>query len=65
MKKNDDNKVIIARKYNIIPTCSEKKEWKKKVYDFTIEDLNKKIIDFEKKIKKQKDKKKKENCSEK
>jgi IS605 OrfB family transposase len=61
MKKNDDNKVIIARKYNIIPTCSEKKEWKKKVYDFTIEDLNKKIIDFEKKIKKQKDKKKKEN----
>lgn len=55
-----DNTIIITRKYALIPEHSDRKEWHKKVYNFTIEDLSRKIEYYEEKSKKEKDKKKKE-----
>lgn len=38
-----DNTITITRKYALIPEFSDRKEWKKRVYDFTINDLEQKI----------------------
>lgn len=59
-KDKNENTVTITRKYAIIPTSSEKKEWHKRVYNFTIEDLARKIEYYKEKSKKEKDKEKKE-----
>lgn len=37
---------IITRKFTIIPTHSERKEWEKKIYKYTIENLEKKIEEY-------------------
>lgn len=50
----------ITRKYALIPEFSDKKEWHKKVFDFTITNLSEKIEYYSGKIKKEKDSKKKE-----
>ena len=42
-KDKNENTVTITRKYALIPTSSERKEWHKRVYNFTIEDLTRKI----------------------
>lgn len=43
MKLNkDDTTITITRKYAIIPTSSEMKEWNKKIYIFTADKVNKK-----------------------
>ena len=39
MKKKDENRITITRKYVIIPVTSPCKEWNKKIYKYTIEDL--------------------------
>lgn len=49
----------ITRKYALIPEFSDKKEWHKKVHNFTIINLSKKIEYYSEKIKKEKDIKKK------
>lgn len=36
-KDKNENTVTITRKYALIPTSSERKEWYKRVYNFTIE----------------------------
>ena len=59
-KDKNENTVTITRKYAIIPTSSERKEWHKRVYNFTIEDLARKIEYYKEKSKKEKDKEKKE-----
>lgn len=38
-----ENTTTITRKYTLIPEFSDRKEWKKRVYDFTIKDLEQKI----------------------
>ena len=38
-----DNTITTTRKYALIPEFSDRKEWKKRVYDFTINDLEQKI----------------------
>lgn len=50
------DKITITRKYALIPTKSYKKEWNKKVCDFTLKDLEHKIEYFEQKLKKTKSK---------
>lgn len=59
-KDKNENTVTITRKYALIPTFSERKEWYKRVYNFTIEDLTRKIEYYKEKAKKEKDKEKKE-----
>lgn len=59
-KDKNENTVTITRKYALIPTSSERKEWYKRVYNFTIEDLTRKIEYYKEKSKKEKDKEKKE-----
>lgn len=59
-KDKNENTVTITRKYALIPTFSERKEWHKRVYNFTIEDLTRKIEYYKEKVKKEKDKEKKE-----
>lgn len=59
-KDKNENTVTITRKYALIPTFSERKEWHKRVYNFTIEDLARKIEYYKEKSKKEKDKDKKE-----
>lgn len=44
MKTNkDETTITITRKYAIIPTSSDMKEWNKKIYKFTVDKLEKKI----------------------
>lgn len=52
--------ITITRKYALVPEFSDKKEWHKKVFDFTIINLSEKIEYYSGKIKKEKDSKKKE-----
>lgn len=52
--------ITITRKYALIPEFSNRKEWNKRVHNFTIEDLGRKIEYYNEKIKKEKDSKKKE-----
>lgn len=59
-KDKNENTVTITRKYALIPTSSERKEWHKRVYNFTIEDLTRKIEYYKEKSKKEKGKEKKE-----
>ena len=59
-KDKNENTVTITRKYAIIPTSSERKEWHKRVYNFTIEDLTEKIEYYKGKLKKEKNKKEKQ-----
>ena len=59
-KDKNENTVTITRKYALIPVSSDKTQWYKKVYDFTIEDLTRKIEYYKEKLKKEKDKEKKE-----
>ena len=59
-KDKNENTVTITRKYALIPTFSDRKEWCKRVYNFTIEDLTRKIEYYKEKAKKEKDKEKKE-----
>ena len=59
-KDKNENTVTITRKYALIPVSSDKTQWYKKVYDFTIEDLTRKIEYYKEKLKKEKDKDKKE-----
>lgn len=59
-KDKNENTVTITRKYALIPTSSERKEWHKRVYNFTIEDLTIKIEYYKEKFKNEKDKEKKE-----
>lgn len=59
-KDKNENTVTITRKYALIPTSSDRKEWHKRVYNFTIEDLARKIEYYKEKSKKEKDKEKKE-----
>ena len=59
-KDKNENTVTITRKYALIPASSDKTQWHKKVYDFTIEDLARKIEYYKEKSKKEKDKEKKE-----
>lgn len=59
-KDKNENTVTITRKYALIPTSSDRKEWHKRVYNFTIEDLSRKIEYYKEKSKKEKDKEKKE-----
>ena len=53
-KDKNENTVTITRKYALIPTSSERKEWHKRVYNFTIEDLTRKIEYYKEKSKKEK-----------
>lgn len=55
-KDKNENTVTITRKYALIPTFSERKEWHKRVYNFTIEDLTRKIEYYKEKSKKENDK---------
>lgn len=64
-KDKNENTVTITRKYALIPTSSERKEWHKRVYNFTIEDLARKIEYYKDKSKKEKDKEKKEEIKNK
>lgn len=64
-KDRNENTVTITRKYALIPTSSERKEWHKRVYNFTIEDLARKIEYYKEKSKKEKDKEKKEEIKNK
>ena len=50
-KDKNENTVTITRKYALIPTSSERKEWHKRVYNFTIEDLTRKIEYYKEKSK--------------
>ena len=59
-KDKNENTVTITRKYALIPISSDRKEWYKRVYNFTIEDLARKIEYYKEKSKKEKDKEKKE-----
>lgn len=59
-KDKNENTVTITRKYALIPTSSDRKEWHKRVYNFTIEDLARKIKYYKEKSKKEKDEEKKE-----
>lgn len=59
-KDKNENTVTITRKYALIPTSSDRKEWHKRAYNFTIEDLARKIEYYKEKSKKEKDKEKKE-----
>lgn len=53
---SDNTRMTITRKYTIIPTSSPYKEWKKKVYNYTVEDLEFRIKYNEEKLKTTKDK---------
>ena len=55
-----ENTTTIVRKYALIPERSDRKEWHKRIYDFTISDLTEKVDYYKGKLKKEKDKKKKE-----
>lgn len=55
-----ENTTTITRKYALIPEHSDRKEWHKRVYDFTISDLTEKVAYYKDKLKKEKDNKKKE-----
>lgn len=55
-----DDKIIITRKYQIIPIMSEMKQWYERVIDFTKNDLEEKIKYTKKRIKTEKDKEEKE-----
>ena len=46
--------ITITRKYALIPASSDRNEWNKRVYSFTIEDLARKIEYYSEKIKKKK-----------
>ena len=59
-KDKNENTITITRKYALIPTSSDRKEWHKRAYNFTIEDLARKIEYYKEKSKKEKDKEKKE-----
>ena len=52
--------IMITRKYTIIPTFSDTKEWTKKVIEYTKESYRKKIEYFKEKLEKTKDKEEKE-----
>lgn len=55
MKKTNNNRIIITRKYAIIPTENPCKEWNKKIYKYTIEDLEFRIKYNQEKLEKAKD----------
>ena len=59
-KDKNENTVTITRKYALIPTSSERKEWYKRVYNFTIENLTEKIEYYKGKLKKEKNKEEKQ-----
>lgn len=52
--------IVITRKYTIIPTFSDTKEWTKKVIEYTKESYEKKIEYFKEKLEKAKGKEEKE-----
>lgn len=59
----------ITRKYELIPVEADTKEYQKKIHEFTLKDLDEKITYYKKKVRSEKDKKKKieykqklENC---
>lgn len=60
----DDTTITITRKYAIIPTSSEMKEWNKKIYTFTADKLNKKIVSLTEEIEKINDKPEKKKTDE-
>lgn len=60
IKDDNNNRMTITRKYAIIPTSSPYKEWKKKVYNFTVEDLEFRIKYNEEKLKSIKNKEEKQ-----
>ena len=49
-----DNTITITRKYTLIPTFSETKEWLKKIMEFTKDSYIQKIEYYEKKLEKTK-----------
>lgn len=49
-----DNTITITRKYTLIPTFSDAKEWTKKVMEYTKTSYIEKIKFYEEKIKKTK-----------
>lgn len=65
MKTNkDETTITITRKYAIIPTSSETKEWNKRIYAFTADKLNKKITSLTEDIEEINDKPEKKKTDE-
>lgn len=50
-KDKNENTITITRKYALIPTSSDRNEWYKRVYNFTINDLTEKIEYYKGKLK--------------
>lgn len=65
MKTNkDETTITITRKYAIIPTSSDLKEWNKKIYKFTVDKLNNKIVTLKEEIEKLNEKSKKKKLKD-
>lgn len=65
MKTNkDETTITITRKYAIIPTSSDMKEWNKKIYKFTVDKLNNKIVTLKEEIEKLNEKSKKKKLKD-
>lgn len=56
------NMTTITRKYVLIPEKSDSKHWEKRVYDYTVSDLNKRISFYEEQLKKGKKKEDREKA---
>lgn len=56
---------IITRKYTLIPIEADTKEYQKRLYNFTLKDLEEKITYYKNKVKKEKDKDKKDDIKKK